>query len=188
MIVGARGTVQEGWESTNRNNLDIRNYDSWQNYFQSNSIDAVLSEHVLEHLNEDDALITAQNIFEFLRSGGHWRIAVPDAANPDPVYQDMVRPGGNHRAKMQWWNQALHGQDEPDHLVHYDLDSLTQLLQYAGFIVKPLEWYQGGVFHAVPWSFSDGMIRRSSRSLYLICEWFIHGVWNTSLIVDAVKP
>src|SRR5438132_8758685 len=111
IITGARGTSQPGWLSLERAQLDIRDRLQWGRLFAPDSVEAVLSEHVLEHLTADEARATAQNVYEFLRPGGYWRIAVPDANNPDPVYQDMCRPGGFERAKVQRWTSILYGSD-----------------------------------------------------------------------------
>jgi len=189
IITGARGTGQAGWTSLERSQLDIRDRSQWGRLFAPDSVDAVLSEHVLEHLTKDEARATTRNIYEFLKPGGHWRIAVPDANNPDPVYQDMCRPGGALRQKVQWWTTIFYGADEPDHQVHYSISTLSDLLSSVGFQVVPLEFYdERGHFFRSPWSGLDGWIKRSSVSAFLLLDYLWSDCWNTSLIVDAVKP
>lgn len=149
----------------------------------------MLSEHVLEHLSYDEAVETARNIFQFLAPGGHWRIAVPDAKNPDAAYQDMCRPGGVGRQNLDLWNRLFYGADEPGHKVHYSLASLSSLLFFEGFRVQPLEFYDdAGSFWRAPWSQDAGWIKRSSESGYLLLDYLFTNCWNTSLIVDAIKP
>ena len=97
LIVRANGTQQEGWISLEHDQLDIRKRDSWLDWFQPGTVDAVLSEHVLEHLDHDEAQQAARNIYEFLSPGGYWRIAVPDAANPDPEISGRLPP---------WWSRS----------------------------------------------------------------------------------
>jgi predicted SAM-dependent methyltransferase len=189
IIIGARRTSQPGWQGLERGQLDIRDRRQWTRLFPVNSLDAVLSEHVLEHLTFDEAIATASNIFEFLAPGGYWRIAVPDANNPDPIYQDMCRPGGTGRRTYDLWNRLFYGSDEPGHKFHYNLASLSSLLLSEGFQVQPLEFYDdAGRFWRAPWSPEDGWIKRSSESSYLLLDKFVAGCWNTSLIVDAIRP
>ena len=186
VIVGAGGTEQIGWRSLERSQLDIRDRASWARLFAPNSLDAVLSEHVLEHLTFTEARAAARNICEFLRPGGFWRIAVPDANNPDPVYQEYCRPGGSGQ---RWCKQYLYASDEPDHKVHYNLTTLSSLLNSTGFAVRPLEAYDdAGTFWRTEWRESEGWVRRSSVSGYLLLNYLWADCWNTSLIVDAIKP
>jgi predicted SAM-dependent methyltransferase len=186
IIIGAGGTSQFRWQSLERSQLDMRNRADWEKLFRPNSLEAVLSEHVLEHLTADEAQVAARNIFAFLAPGGYWRIAVPDANNPDSTYQDYCRPGGPGQT---WMKTFVYGSDEPDHQVHYNLSLLSSLLCSAGFAVVPLEFYdQAGRFHRWPWRESEGWVRRSSVSGYLLFNYLWAGCWNTSLIVDAIKP
>lgn len=185
IIVGAGNTSQVGWLSLQRSDLDIRNFNSWQRLFIPNSLDAVLSEHVLEHLTISEALDTAQNIYTFLRKGGYWRIAVPDANNPNDKYKDWNAQGGFGQRLMRDWFYAA---DEPCHQVFYNLELLTQLLHQIGFSVNPLEyWGADGKFYKGNWSQQDGKIYRSYGNDYLSQAMFFTGVYNTSLIVDALK-
>ena len=189
IITGARGTSQAGWLSLERGQLDIRDQAQWSGLFAPDSLDAVLSEHVLEHLTDDEARATARNVYAFLRPGGYWRIAVPDANNPDPVYQEMCRPGGSERRKYDFWLTVIYGPDEPGHRAHYNLSSLSVLLNSIGFAVIPLECYDdGGQFWRRQWREADGWIKRSSVSGYLLLDYLWSNCWNTSLIVDAIKP
>src|SRR5882672_11645882 len=82
IIIGARSTKQTDWRSLERRELDLRDHRMWARLFQPESLEAVLTEHVLEHLTPNEADEAARNVFEFLRPGGYWRIAVPDANNP----------------------------------------------------------------------------------------------------------
>jgi predicted SAM-dependent methyltransferase len=192
VIVGAGGAKQEGWISLEHDQLDIRSRDSWLQWFQPGTLDAVLSEHVLEHLQPDEAQQAASNIYEMLRPGGYWRVAVPDANNPDPKYQDNSRPHGPGQARLSFLRKLSlpSDQDYPDHKVNYDVRSLTQLLQGVGFSVQPLEWFDCcGCFRRNHWRSSDGYIKRSTEGS-LAYLWFIYfccDFWSVSLLVDGVK-
>lgn len=186
IIVGAGGTQQEGWISLERDHLDIRSYEQWGALFEPGSVAAVVSEHVLEHLTPDEAREVVRNVYEFLACGGYWRIAVPDANNPDPKYQEYCRPGGPGQERMARLCYAR--RNEPDHKDHYELASLSRLLETAGFFVRPLEYYtREGNFRQNHWQRGDGKIKRSSGSSYLWLNYLWADCWNTSLIVDGLK-
>ncbi len=103
--------------------------------------------------------------------GGYWRIAVPDAKNPDRVYQEMCSPGGAGRQRFDFLNRLFYGADEPGHKFHYSLASLSSLLFNVGFQVQPLEFYDdAGRFWRAPWSSDDGGIKRSSQSSFLLFD------------------
>jgi predicted SAM-dependent methyltransferase len=71
--------------------------------------------------------------------------------------------------------------------VLYNIDTLTLLLQSAGFITTPLEYFDAQEqFHAVPWDQNEGMIHRSVR-FDAQQEFQRDGLFYTSLIVDARK-
>jgi predicted SAM-dependent methyltransferase len=185
IIIGAGNTSQIGWTALQRNDLDIRQRVDWQKMFRPNSLNAVLSEHVLEHLTEPEAEAAARNIYEFLKPGGYWRIAVPDAYNPNVNYQKWNAPNEYGQNLMQMF---VYAPDEPTHKVFYNLDTLSDLLIKNGFQIKPLEYYdRGGRFHKFYWRKSDGEIYRSFRSDYLNQLRLFFNFDNTSLIVDTVK-
>jgi predicted SAM-dependent methyltransferase len=184
IIVGANGTTQSGWLSLERSRLDLRDRHTWARLFRPGSIEAVLTEHVLEHLTPEEAGRAARNVHEFLRPEGYWRIAVPDANNPSKWYQLCSRPG----SLLHLIANVLYTPGEPFHKVFYKHCSLTSLLTGAGFVPRLLEWYdEEGRFHRENWSHSDGEVRRSFGHPYVTNGQGLGGVYNTSLIVDAIK-
>src|SRR5690349_18664525 len=86
VVVGAGNTNFAGWLLTDEHTLNLLREETWLRYFRPNSIQAILAEHVWEHLTPDDGYAAAQNCFTFLKPGGYLRIAVPDGFHPDPVY------------------------------------------------------------------------------------------------------
>jgi predicted SAM-dependent methyltransferase len=185
IIIGANGTSQPGWLSLERRHLDLRDRDTWARLFSPGSVDAVLTEHVLEHLTPEEAGRAAGNVYEFLRPGGYWRIAVPDAHNPSKWYQFCSRPG----SLLHLIANILYTPGEPFHQVSYNYCSLTSLLTNAGFVPHLLEWHDGvGRFHQESWSYLDGEVRRSFGHPYVTSGQGLGGVYNLSLIVDAIKP
>jgi len=173
IILGAGDSRFPGWHATDRDDLDIALRSHFALYWQSASRQAFLAEHVWEHLHESDGDAALKNCYEFLKPGGRIRIAVPDAFHPDPGYQQWVRPGGI-------------GPCADDHKVFYDYRALSDKLDRAGFRVELLEyWDESGRFHFLPWSWSDGPIRRSSQHDSRNLAWPNS---YTSLIVDGIKP
>jgi predicted SAM-dependent methyltransferase len=172
IVVGASRVFEPGWEPTEIDYLNLLKDEDWSYYFKPNSVEAVLGEHVWEHLSYDDGLLAAKNCYKYLKPGGHLRIAVPDGNHNDPAYIDMVKPGGT-------------GDGADDHKLLYTQKTLTELLTTAGFKVRCLEWFdEHGKFHFEKWDVKDGMIWRSKQ----FDERNKSGLLKyTSLIVDGVK-
>lgn len=172
LVVGASGVYGMGWINTDVEYLDLLNKRHWEVAFHRNSIDAILAEHVWEHLTPDEGLEAAERCFEYLRPGGYLRVAVPDGWHPDPGYIEHVRPGGS-------------GPGAADHKVLYNYSTFSAIFEKAGFRVVPLEWYDcEREFHYVSWNTQEGKIWRSRRYDERNKEGIIR---YTSLIIDARK-
>lgn len=173
IILGASGTSQDGWISTDKADLDLTSIGSFSKYFGLKNASAFLAEHVFEHLSMADGLFGMALCRQYLVEGGTLRIAVPDKLHSDPEYIRWTEPGGV-------------GPGADDHKVFYDLETLCSSLAQAGFTkIRPIEWWGGDRrFHALPWSPEQGLVRRSlkhdSRNL-------TRPIPYTSLIVDAVR-
>ncbi|HEV8069019.1 MAG TPA: methyltransferase domain-containing protein [Planctomycetaceae bacterium] len=173
IVVGAGGLYDLGWIPTDVDVLDILDDAHWRRLFRENSIDAILAEHVWEHLTAEQGLRAAQNCNRFLRPGGYLRAAVPDGFHPDPTYLERVRPGGS-------------GAGAQDHKLLYNHETFRQLFESAGFQVEPLEYFDSaGQFYAANWDPALGKIDRSQR----FDERNKQGqLVYTSVILDARKP
>jgi|SRR5688572_828015 len=135
-------------------------------------LEAILAEHVWEHLTANDASIAASTCFRYLKRGGYLRIAVPDGLHPDPDYIEQVRVGGS-------------GSGADDHKVLYTHQTLSAVFEKAGFRVQLYEYFdQAGKFHFHDWSPQDGMIRRSRRFDSRNADGNPH---YTSIVLDAIK-
>jgi predicted SAM-dependent methyltransferase len=170
IIIGAGRSSHDDWLATDVCTLNICRPDDWAAYFVRDSVDAILSEHVLEHLSIEENRIVLKSALIYLKSGGRFRIAVPDGNRRDAYYlADVAPPSDGHK-------------------VLFNLRSLTALLREVGFVVEPLEYFDDNEkFHAVEWNSSEGHISRSVR--YDRQENFKKGgLFYTSLIVDAFKP
>jgi predicted SAM-dependent methyltransferase len=173
VIIGSASFSQHGWIRTDIGHLNVLQGKDWTRYFDEASIDAVLAEHVLEHLTMDEALLAGKNCLKYLKRGGYFRIAVPDGNFPNPTYIEHVRPMGS-------------GPGSRDHKILYTYKTLGDTLHSCGFRVKLLEYFdEQGKFHYIPWSAEAGLIRRSrwhdSRNTK-------EKINYTSIIIDAIKP
>lgn len=172
-MLGASGSSYPGWIRTDIAHLNICIEKDWTRYFKEASLDAMLAEHVFEHLTREEASRAATNCFKFLKPGGHLRIAVPDGNFPDKNYVDSVKPMG-------------YGPGSDDHKILYTYTSLADQLRSIGFTIRLLEyWDEAGNFHYTPWNAEDGMIRRSRWHDQRNSE---QEIKYTSLILDAIKP
>lgn len=173
LVIGAGSSSFDGWVATDRELLDICKTESWESFLGGRRVSRMLSEHVFEHIPQELLGDALSNCFTNLESGGSLRIAVPDGYHSDPEYIEYVKPGGKGA-----------GADDHHHL--FNIESLTRYLEDAGFIVKPLEyWNLEGEFQFVTWSEADGIVNRSM----LRDPRNVDGKPNyTSLIVDGIKP
>lgn len=173
IVLGSAGFADPGWIATDRDRLDILADRDWRRHFRPASLDAILAEHVWEHLDAADGLAAGRLCLAYLKPGGYARIAVPDGLHPDPDYIEAVRPGGS-------------GPGAEDHKLLYTYKTLGALFEAAGFRVELLEYFdEVGRFHAEHWDPAGGTIRRSLRFDPRNAD---GGHIYTSVIIDAIKP
>lgn len=172
IVIGASGLYDRGWIPTEQDFFDMLEPADWARYFQPGSIDAMLAEHVWEHITEEEGRIAAKLCFEYLAPGGYLRVAVPDGLHPSADYIEAVRVGGS-------------GEGADDHKVLYTYRTLKDVFEGAGFAVTLYEFFdESGEFHYEEWRPEDGMIWRSKR----YDERNKGGRLDyTSLVLDAVK-
>lgn len=172
IVVGASGVFEQGWIPTDVHTLNLLKSERWKIFFKENSINAILAEHVWEHLSPSEGKVAARTCYQFLKKGGYARIAVPDGLHNKPEYIEYVKPGGS-------------GAGADDHKILYTYKSIKEAFEQAGFQVRLLEYFdENGRFHFNDWDPAKGMIHRSKR----FDERNSNGELNyTSLIIDAVK-
>ncbi len=151
IIIGASGSAFPGWVATEYPLVNVADKRSLEEFFAPASVQAILAEHVWEHLTPEQARAGARNAYWLLKSGGYLRIAVPDGLHPAKEYVESVKPGG-------------HGAGSDDHKVLYTNESLVRLLEGAGFRTALLEWFdESGRFHFQEWDPAMGHVLRSTR-------------------------
>ena len=173
IVVGSSGVFEKGWTPTEIQYLNLLNPNDWEKYFVRDSVDAILSEHVWEHLTSEEGSIAAKNCFQYLKPNGYIRVAVPDGFHSDPEYIEGVKVNGT-------------GAGTHDHKVLYNCETFRSVFEHAGFQVELLEHFdKNQKFHTTDWSVDKGMIHRSMR----YDERNVGGELKyTSLILDATKP
>ncbi|MGB6166752.1 MAG: tetratricopeptide repeat protein, partial [Geitlerinemataceae cyanobacterium] len=173
IIIGSSGTHQEGWISTDIQTLNLLKPETWKPYFSTASIDAILAEHVWEHLSQEEGIIAAKVCYQYLKAGSYLRVAVPDGFHPHQAYIDAVKPGGC-------------GAGADDHKMLYNYLSFKEIFEVSGFKVDLLEYFDAeGQFHCQDWNPLKGMIQRSKRFDRRNQD---GGLNYTSIILDAKKP
>jgi predicted SAM-dependent methyltransferase len=170
LALGAGGIFDHGWIPTEIYELNIAKESDWRRFFKPGTVDAMLAEHVWEHMTPADAVLATENCYRYLRPGGYLRIAVPDGYNPAPGYTDLVGVGGT-------------GPSADDHKALYTYKTLMNLVESAGFKVRLLEYHdESGRFHNSDWSEAEGTIHRSSRRRTSDARFK-----NPSIVLDALR-
>jgi predicted SAM-dependent methyltransferase len=153
--------------------LDATNTSDWYRLFGDRKISAICAEQVWAHMTEEQGANALKNASDFLETGGHIRLAVPDGNFPSVEYLEWVRPGGN-------------GPGADDHKTLYNVYSLSKLGESVGLIPTPLEFFDSsGRFNFVEWQTQDGFIGRSSR---FDVRNALGRLNYSSLIIDFRKP
>jgi predicted SAM-dependent methyltransferase len=168
VVIGASGVFEPGWIPTDAQQLNLLRAETWAEFFEPESIDALLAEHVWEHLSVEEGRRAAETCYRYLKPGGLLRVAVPDGLHPDPAYRDYIKPGGPG------------GGEVGGHKVAYTYRQLQEVFQSAGFETQLLEYHdEQGQPHARAWETDAGMIHRSQR-------FDARGL--VSIVLDASKP
>jgi len=146
IVIGASSKHDPGWIPTEMSYLNLLKPEHWERALVPGSLDAVLAEHVWEHLTLEEAEVAVRTCYTYLKQGGYIRVAVPDGLHPSPEYQSWVRPGG-----------ATPGQISNDHKVLYTYRTLASLFKDAGFTVQLYEYFDElGKFQYQDWHTGEG--------------------------------
>ena len=128
--------------------------------FKDNSVDAIFSSHMIEHLYHEDAKFVVEECYRCLREGGVIRLIVPDLYQIAKKYVDITtyKPNETHSHKFlqellvldkhhKGIKKIIHkffGYDK--HLCMYDEWSLKNLLENQGFCkIKRMKYGQSRI-------------------------------------------
>ena len=177
IIIGAALTSQEGWYSTNEGWFDVSNSKHWNRLFNKNTtLSNVMSEHVFEHLTEQEMETSISLIHKYLKKNGILRIAVPDGNNPDPEYRLNTGINGI-------------GPDAVDHKQFITYEFIKYHLEKIGFECEIKEGYLANgqlIINNIEDNLGYIMRSRSNSSNNITKRWLFNDA-STSLIVDAIK-
>lgn len=141
-------------------------------FLQTDSIDLIYNCHVLEHFKRRDVDRVLREWQRVIKPGGTLRVSVPDFSKLCEVYQ--------RENKLELVIGALFGRQDYLYNIHYnvfDLASLTQSLEQAGFVnVRRYDWRK--TEHADMDDFSQAYIPHMDKE---------HGTL-ISLNVECDKP
>jgi predicted SAM-dependent methyltransferase len=175
IIIGAGKQRWPSWIATQKEQLDLLRPEDWEASFGVRIVDALLCEHVWEHLSEAEGRAAVRLCFRYLKPGGYLGCAVPDRNFPNADYQRNVQAGGPGPG------------DHPaaDHKIVYDYRLFMDIFTGACFEVDLLEYCdEQGRFHYHQWFIEDGPIYRSLLLDHRNREGRLGFV---SLILDAKK-
>jgi len=167
IVIGSSGVFDDDWVATDAHELNLVDRNTWSKYLEPASVDALLAEHVWEHLTLEEGRIGARICYSYLRPGGYIRVAVPDGLHPDGKYREYIGIDG------------AGGGGAGGHKVVFTYRLLQEVFEGAGFVTRLLEYHdESGEFHVRDWSPIDGRIHRSSK---------YDPAGAPSIILDAVK-
>jgi predicted SAM-dependent methyltransferase len=184
IVIGAWDRFDPGWIPSQQDFLDLLVPEHWSRAFRPGSVDAILAEHVWEHITEDEGRQAAQTCYRYLKPGGYLRVAVPDGFHPDPLYVAQVKPEPDQ--------PGVTAGNAENHKALYTYKSLAAVFEAAGFRVELYEYFdEAGRLHERTWDRTAGTIWRSRRfdphrertypsSLH-------HSLSYSSIVLDAIK-
>ena len=161
IVLGAWSKSDLGWIPTQQDFLDLTDPAQWSMYFEPNSVDAMLAEHVWEHITPEEGLAAAKTCYTYLKPEAALRIAVPDGLLPDPHYVDLVKADALNPTAGKVPDA---GGNATNHKALYTYKTLKALFERAGFRVVLYEYFdEQGAFHCQDWDAKSGTITRSRR-------------------------
>lgn len=153
--IGCGDNILEGWLNTDLNSLkklNVAHLDAGKTFpFADNTFDFIFSEHIFEHLTFEQGLIMLSESYRTLKTGGFFRIAVPDLDFLAKLY--LYKSFPIHTEYIQWSantfcaNISKHIQDpnllsvyvinnffkDWGHQIIHNHETLSDLLLRSGF-------------------------------------------------------
>ena len=131
--IGAGNEIIEGFKSVDLYMpADIKDDITKLSTIEDNSIDEVLTYHLLEHLRNDDVLPAMQSVFRVLKPGKQWKIEVP---NLMWLFDDFINTPDHER--WGWKIQTIFGLQNHEgeyHRTGFSVQRLKSMLESVGFV------------------------------------------------------
>ena len=115
--------------------------------FEPNSVDFIVSSHMLEHLDWNEGLNFLRECYRVMKFGAVMRIAVPDLStmiikylnnNLQDLDQMNLNAASNDQQSFKFWSFLF-----DNHKIAYDINSLTKIGNLAGFHVERRAFNEG---------------------------------------------
>lgn len=115
--------------------------------FEPNSVDFIVSSHMLEHLDWNEGLNFLRECYRVMKFGAVMRIAVPDLStmiikylnnNLQDLDQMNLNAASNDQQSFKFWSFLF-----DNHKIAYDINSLTKIGNLAGFNVQKRAFNEG---------------------------------------------
>ena len=154
------------WLLLTANDLDILDAIQWEEFFRKEQLHVIVAEHVWEHLTYSEGRDAALFCYKYLKPGGVFRLAVPDA------YWNI------HNA-IEMRNRNINDMDWR-HRINYNYITMTNLLKTSLFDeILLLEYHtRNGLLYTRRWNPLQGFVQRT-------INFDVRG--GVSLLVDAYK-
>lgn len=122
--------------------------------YADNTIDAIHSEHALEHLWHQNARAALREWYRVLKPGGELHLQIPDLKHCCEKYVDAINKGDQRLANWYRWTiygaQISQSDEPPEGQIHYtgfSLEELRRELTGIGFVISSISNY---VLHDTP--------------------------------------
>ena len=174
--IGSGSTISflDDYISTDKHNFNLLDIVQMKTFLKGAKIRNVFSEHVFEHLDEDEMIRAINNLGQFMYIGSRIRIAVPDGYNPSNEYIENVMVGG-----------IGPGANDHKQLLNYDKIKSISKDYLKNFEFEYIEYFDSlGKFHSNEYINIGKEIKRSSSSFYQNKSFYSS---HLSLIFDLIK-
>ena len=145
--IGAQGSPLSGWLNADiePRTQDTIYMDATQQFpFDSDSLEYIFTEHMIEHITFDQGEFMLKECFRTLKAGGTIRISTPDL---DKAMQRIKDPTEEDRAYISFYTNKFYGENYPKlaalqvnklfygfhHRFIHNYNSLQYLLEQTGF-------------------------------------------------------
>lgn len=141
---GCGGNILQGWE-----NYDAEVDISKPLPFENDSVDAILAEHVLEHITIQEAWGFLEECFRILKIGASLRIAVPSVSRihalaDEDYFNFIVKHGWGEPNRKGAVKSIIFNHE---HKTIWETSSLSSIISVLGFTICQPEDFMANTLH-----------------------------------------